>query len=267
MPAAARRAACLEAQCRAPVDSRAMTSRLCGSCTNFSMLSMISGPMPSSGTASGGSPFFLRRAFSLRIASFSAASAAQSASSSASQRAEVPRQDLGHLLADAGNAEREDEARQVHVARALDAVDHVLRRLLGHALQAGERRLVQRGRGPPGSSPGRARPAARPASRPGLRCPSRAGRRSAAAPACAAPCSTGRRCSASRPRLGSRTTGDSHTGQRCRHREAVCRAARPLRRARRRPRESRRRRGARPPCRRPRRPCAAARPRCAASRW
>src|SRR5512134_1251648 len=51
------------------------------------------------------------------------------------EAAEVAREDLGDLLADAGDAEREDKARQRGVARALDAVDDIARRLLAHALQ------------------------------------------------------------------------------------------------------------------------------------
>ncbi len=58
-------------------------------------------------------------------------------------RAEVTRQDLRHFFADARDAQREDEARQIHAARALDGLDHVLRGLLGHALEPCERVLPQ----------------------------------------------------------------------------------------------------------------------------
>src|SRR5919201_729689 len=54
------------------------------------------------------------------------------------ERAEMARQDLRHLLTDAGDAERVDEARELAVARALDVGEHVRRRLLAHALELGE---------------------------------------------------------------------------------------------------------------------------------
>src|SRR6267378_409555 len=63
---------------------RRMTSRLCRSWRNFSMLSINSGPMPSSGTGWRGSPRFFRCALTLRAASLSAAAVAQSASRKAS---------------------------------------------------------------------------------------------------------------------------------------------------------------------------------------
>src|SRR6267378_2034819 len=63
---------------------RRMTWRLCRSWRNFSMLSINSGPMPSSGTGWRGSPRFFRCALSLRAASLSAAAVAQSASRKAS---------------------------------------------------------------------------------------------------------------------------------------------------------------------------------------
>ena len=59
------------------------------------------------------------------------------------QVAEKAREVLRRRLADVGNAERVDEARQRRPLAPLDRADEVACRELGHALQAGQRRLVQ----------------------------------------------------------------------------------------------------------------------------
>ncbi len=213
---------------------------------------MISGPMPSSGTGSAASPLRLRLAFSLRIVSFSAASAAQSASSSALSEPKCRARILRHLLADAGNAEREDEARQ----RPCRANCWMLSMTFCADFSAIRSRpasdaLSSRGRGPPDSRPCRGRPAARPASRPA---PSMSiARRPTKCSSACLRCALQYRPPVQRATASpsSRTTGDSQTGQRLRHaRSGLPRAAAP-RTARAPLRESRRRPAARPRCRRP----------------
>ena len=152
------------------------------------------------------------------------------------ERPEVAHQDLRHLLADAGDAEREDEAGQrppFSISRCCRADSAPTSPPMRS--RSDERRRRRAGRDPPDSSPARARPAGRRSSRPAPRCPWRGGRRSAAASACAAPCNTGRRCSASRPRPARRTTGESQTGQRLGISKRSGASARRPSRARRRP--------------------------------
>src|SRR2546430_13152173 len=51
------------------------------------------------------------------------------------QAAKVARQQLRHLLADAGNAQGVDEAMQLGLTRPLHIENQVLRRFLAHALE------------------------------------------------------------------------------------------------------------------------------------
>jgi hypothetical protein len=59
----------------------------------------------------------------------------------ASSVPKVPRQRLGRGLADMADAQAEQETRQGGLLRSFQRLQHVLRRLLGHAIQAGQREV------------------------------------------------------------------------------------------------------------------------------